>query len=364
MKRNAAEIFAVQCLRFAKDSYSGIRREKVESGFRYNDPQGREIKDSAQLNRIMSLAIPPAWGDVWIAPDIDSHLQATGRDLKGRKQYIYHPLWSEFRSETKFYHVIPFAESLPFIRERTGEDLLLRGMPRAKVLAAIVRLLEHTLIRIGNREYAKTNQSFGLSTMQDKHLVIAGRDLIFHFHGKSGKEHKIKVHDRQLARIIRGLHELPGHELFQYYDDQGVHRAVDSSDVNDYLREITSRDFTAKEFRTWGGTVIAAAALAESGPFRNQNEARRNMSAAVRRAAERLGNRPAICSKYYIHPAVTAAYVSGKLTGVDAYEHCDNPHDLQPEEKWVLEIIRDYENEIKNGIKKGEREGPFCEAGI
>lgn len=362
MKKNVEEIFAVECLRFAKDSLPGIRREKVNGVFRYIDPQGTEIKDGSVLNRINSLAIPPAWEDVWIAPGIDSHLQATGRDLKGRKQYLYHPHWSEFRSSAKFNRVVPFAESLPFIRERTGEDLLLPGMPRAKVLATIIRLLEHTLIRIGNREYAKSNQSFGLSTLQDRHLVIAGKDLIFHFHGKSGKEHRIKVHDRRLARIIRRLHELPGHELFQYYDERGIHRAVDSAEVNEYLREITDRDFTAKEFRTWGGTVLAATALAEMGPFRNQSEGKRNVSAAIKKAAERLGNRPAICSKYYIHPAVTTAYITGKLTGgVEQSEMRDEDNnDLQPAEKWVLELIRDYEDKAKTG----ERGEPFCEVGV
>lgn len=362
MKKNTAEIFAVQCLRFAKDTQPGIRRERVEGGFRYFDQQVKELKQGAVLNRINALAIPPAWEDVWIAPGIDSHLQATGRDLKGRKQYIYHPHWSEFRSSTKFYHVIPFAESLPSIRQRTEEDLLIPGMPRAKVMATIVRLLEHTLIRIGNREYAKVNQSFGLSTLQDRHLIIAGKDLMFHFHGKSGKEHKIKVLDNRLARIIRRLHELPGHELFQYYDEKGVHRVADSSEVNDYLRDIAGRDFTAKEFRTWGATVVAAHAFAERGPFRTQSEARRNVSAAIKRAAEKLGNRPAVCGKYYVHPAVTTAYLSGKLTQNVEDRECpgQNSCGLQPGEKWVLNIIREYESEAKTG----EGEGPFCEAGV
>lgn len=362
MKKNVSEIFAVQCLRFAKDTQPGIKREKVNGGFRYIDPQGKEVKDSAVINRINSLVIPPAWDDVWISASVDSHLQATGRDLKGRKQYMYHPHWSEFRSSAKFNRVIPFAESLPSIRERTGEDLLLPGMPRAKVLATIIRLLEHTLIRIGNREYAQSNQSFGLSTMQDRHLIIAGKGLMFHFHGKSGKEHRIKVHDRRLARIIKRLHELPGHELFQYYDEKGVHRVIDSAEVNEYLHEITDRDFTAKEFRTWGGTVVAANAFAEMGPFRTQSEAKRNVSSAIKRAAEKLGNRPAICSKYYVHPAVTTAYLSGKLTsGVERRrEQDDDSNELHSAEKWVLEIIREYEGEAKTG----ERGGPFCEVGV
>ncbi|MEN6467220.1 MAG: DNA topoisomerase IB [Syntrophaceae bacterium] len=362
MKRNTAEIFAVQCLRFAKDTDPGLRRARAGTGFRYVDALGREVTDSVDLNRIKSLAVPPAWEEVWIAPGPDSHLQATGRDQKGRKQYIYHPHWREFRSTAKFYHIIPFAEALPSIRERTGKDLQLPGMPRAKVLAAIIRLLEHTLIRIGNREYARKNRSFGLSTLQDRHLIIAGRDLMFHFHGKSGKEHRIKVHDRRLAAIVKRLHELPGHELFQYYDDKGVHRVVDSAEVNEYLHEITKRDFTAKEFRTWGGTVIAAAAFAEMGPFRTEGEAKRNVSEAIKKAAERLGNKPSICSKYYVHPAITAAYLKGDLIrgneGNGVMEQSLN--DLQPLEKQVLEIIREYENEMKTG-NRGE---PFCEAGL
>ncbi len=361
MKKNTAEIFTVECLRFAKDSYPGIRRERSNSGFRYIDPRGEEVTGEVDIDRIISLAIPPAWEEVWIAPGADSHLQVTGRDQKGRKQYIYHPYWREFRSTAKFSHIVTFAETLPSIRRQTGTDLQLPGMPRRKVLAAIIRLLEHTLIRIGNREYARANQSFGLSTLQDRHLVMAGRDLIFHFHGKSGKEHKIEVQDKRLARIIRRLHELPGHELFQYYDEKGVHRAVDSAEVNEYLRQITNRDFSAKEFRTWGGTVIAATAFAVMGPFRNQGEAKRNVSAAIKKAAERLGNRPAICSKYYVHPAVTAAYLKGKSISVEQNGPLEQEaNDLQPLERQVLEIIREYENEMKTG----EREGLFCEADV
>lgn len=362
-KKISGQIFQVECLRYTVDSHPGIRREQsADNIFRYYGPDGKEVRDSAALERISSLAIPPAWQDVWIAPGPDGHIQATGRDAKGRKQYLYHPQWSDYRSATKFYRTVPFAESLPHIRRHTAEDLSLRGLPRAKVLATIVRLLEHTLIRIGNREYAKSNQSFGLSTLQDKHLVVADKEMMFHFHGKSGKEHRIKIHDRRLAGIIKRLNDLPGSELFQYYDSQGEHRVVDSADVNAYLREITGEDFTAKDFRTWGGTVIAAAAFADIGPFRTEAEAKRNVSAAIKRAAERLGNRPAICGKYYVHPAVTRAYLTGKLA--ESIGSNNGPEEestgLRNDERWVMEIVKDYDREME----AGKREGVLCEVGV
>jgi DNA topoisomerase-1 len=269
------------------------------------------LKNAAELQRIKSLAIPPAWKDVWICADPHGHLQATGRDARGRKQYRYHPRWREVRDEVKYGRLIAFAQTLPKLRARADADLRRGGLPREKVLAAVVRLLEKTLIRVGNEEYARDNGSIGLTTMRDQHAKIRGGTVRFTFRGKSRIEHAVDLHDARLAKIIRACRDLPGYELFQYVDDEGKRQTVDSADVNEYLREISGQDFTAKDFRTWAGTVLAAQALAEVATFKSKADAKRKIAGAVERVAKRLGNTKAVCRKCYIHPAILDAYMDG-----------------------------------------------------
>jgi len=299
-------------LRYVTDERTpGWRRVGPPKRFRYVDSHGRQVRGASDLNRIRSLAIPPAWTDVWICPDARGHLQATGRDARGRKQYRYHPQWRAVRDEVKYGRLIAFAEALPRIRSRTRADLAQRGLPRTKVLATIVQLLEKTLIRVGNEEYARENGSFGLTTMKDKHAKVRGAKVRFEFRGKSGIEHAIDLQDARLARIVKACRDLPGYELFQYVDSRGRRQVVDSADVNSYVREITGEPFTAKDFRTWAGTVLAAKALAEAARFRSQREATRNVVAAVESVAKRLGNTRAVCRKCYIHPAILNGYMDG-----------------------------------------------------
>jgi DNA topoisomerase I len=300
-------------LRYTIDDLPGIRRRRSGKGFTYVDPAGKTIRDARERRRIAALAIPPAWTDVWICPLENGHLQATGRDARGRKQYRYHPGWRSVRDETKFGRMIAFGEALPKIRQRVEQDLGLRGLPRAKVLATVVRLLETTLIRIGNKEYARQNNSFGLTTLRDRHVDVSGATIRFEFRGKGGKEHAVEVHDRRLARIVKNCRDLPGQKLFQYVDEQGGRQSVQSEDVNVYLREITGEEFSAKDFRTWGGTVLALAALAEVGCCDSEKEANKAVVEAIKRVASELGNRPAICRKFYVHPAVITAFVEGRL---------------------------------------------------
>ena len=300
-------------LRYVTDTGPGIRRKRAGKSFSYVGVDGRPIRDPDELGRIKSLAIPPAWTDVWICPSPRGHVQATGRDAKGRKQYRYHPKWREVRDETKYERMIAFAQALPRMRERVDEHLGLPGLPREKVLATVVRLLETTLIRVGNEEYARQNRSFGLTTMRNRHVDVSGSTVRFHFRGKSGKEHDVGVNDRRLARILRRCQELPGHELFQYVDDDGQRQTVDSDDVNEYIREISGQDFTAKDFRTWAGTVLAARALEEFEAFDSEAQAKKNVVRAIEAVAERLGNTPTICRKCYVHPAVLDTYLDGAL---------------------------------------------------
>jgi DNA topoisomerase-1 len=295
------------------DAQPGIRRKRAGKGFAYVDSDGKTIRDAEQLARIRSLAIPPAYTDVWICPSPNGHIQATGRDARGRKQYRYHPKWREVRDETKFGRMIAFSEALPRIRERVERDLTLQGLPREKVLATVVRLLECTRIRVGNDEYAKSNRSFGLTTLQDRHVEISGSTLRFEFRGKSGKTHKVDLNDRRLARIVRRCQAVPGEDLFQYLDDDGVRQSVGSGDVNDYIREISGDDFTAKDFRTWAGTLLAVAALSEVGAWTSQRQAKSNVLRAIDRVAEQLNNTRAVCRKYYVHPAVFDAYLAGTM---------------------------------------------------
>jgi DNA topoisomerase-1 len=289
----------------------GIRRIGQKTRVRYIGPDGRSIKDAAELQRIRALAIPPAWVEVWICPHANGHLQATGRDARGRKQYRYHGRWREVRDEVKYGRLISFAQALPRIRERTDADLRRPDLPREKVLAAVVQLLEKTLIRVGNEEYARDNGSIGLTTMRDGHAKIQGAKVRFEFRGKSGIEHAIDLDDRRLARIVQACRDLPGYELFQYVDEQGARQEIDSADVNLYLREISGEDFSAKDFRTWAGTVLAAQALAAVDRYSSTAEAKRNVVKAIESVAKRLGNTKAVCRKSYVHPAILDAYLDG-----------------------------------------------------
>jgi DNA topoisomerase-1 len=300
-------------LRYVSDAQPGIQRKRAGKGFTYVGSDGKTIRDAEQLARIRSLAIPPAYTDVWICSSPNGHIQATGRDARGRKQYRYHPKWREVRDETKFGRMIAFSEALPKIRQRVERDLTLQGLPREKVLATVVRLLECTRIRVGNEEYAKSNRSFGLTTLQDRHVEISGANLRFEFRGKSGKTHKVDLNDRRLARIVQRCQAVPGEDLFQYLDDDGVRQSVGSGDVNDYIREISGDEFTAKDFRTWAGTLLAVAALSEVGAWTSQRQAKSNVLRAIDQVAEQLNNTRAVCRKYYVHPAVLDAYLAGTM---------------------------------------------------
>src|SRR3954465_11422090 len=299
-------------LRYVDDARPpGIRRIGSKTRVRYVAPNGATISNAAELERIRSLVIPPAWTDVWICPDPRGHLQATGRDARGRKQYRYHPRWREVRDEVKYGKMIAFAEALPRIRRRWDADLRKAGLPREKVLAAAVQLLEKTLIRIGNEEYARDNGSVGLTTMRDQHAKIHGPTVRFEFRGKSGIAHTVDLRDRRLAKIVKACRDLPGYELFQYVDADGTRQTIDSADVNAYLRQIGGEDFTAKDFRTWAGTVLAAQALAAVAAFKSNTEAKRNVVKAIESVAKRLGNTKSVCRKCYIHPAILDAYMDG-----------------------------------------------------
>jgi DNA topoisomerase-1 len=298
---------------YVSDHDPGIRREKAASGFNYVGPDGEQVDDEMTLDRIRALAIPPAWKEVWISPTADGHIQAIGRDARGRKQYRYHAGWRETRDSHKYERLIAFGRALPKLRRRVEKDLARRGLPREKVLAAVVRVMEITLIRVGNDEYAKQNKSFGLTTLRDRHARIAGGEAIFEFRGKSGKVNRSGFHDRRLARIVKACQDLPGQRLFQYLDEGGVRRAVESADVNRYIREAMGEDFSAKDFRTWAGTVAAARVLLLQGPCASAAEAKRNIIACVKAVAGVLGNTAAVCRSAYIHPAVLEAYSAGAL---------------------------------------------------
>lgn len=300
-------------LRYLPDTRPGIRRKRASKGFSYTGLDGKPIRDQETLERIRSLGIPPAWTDVWISPNPRGHLQATGRDARGRKQYRYHERWRAYRDETKFHRMIAFGEALPAIRSTVDRDLSLRCLSREKVLATAVRVLDETAIRVGNEEYARENNSFGLTTLHTDHVEVEGGSLHFHFTGKSGKEHEIDVRDPRLARSIKRCMDLPGFELFQYVDEDGARRSVDSADVNEYIREITGKHFTAKDFRTWHGTVAAALALHDLGPAETLSERKHNVVTAIKAAADHLGNTPAIARKSYVHPGILQAYEDGSL---------------------------------------------------
>jgi DNA topoisomerase-1 len=300
-------------LRYVSDAAPGITRKRAGKGFAYCGPDGKLIKERAVLARIKALAVPPAWTGVWICPNPNGHLQASGRDARQRKQYRYHAQWREVRDSAKYDRMLAFALALPRIRARVAADMARRGLTRERVLATIVRLLEITLIRVGNQEYARENKSYGLTTMRDRHVEFEGAKLVFEYRGKGGKMHRISLRDRRLARIVRSCQELPGQHLFQYVDDDGERQPVESADVNAYLQEIAGEPFTAKDFRTWSGTVLASLALSEFESFDTQAAAKRNITQAIEHVAAQLGNTVTVCRKSYIHPEIIEAYLDGSL---------------------------------------------------
>jgi len=330
-------------LRYVSDDRPGIRRKRRGKGFIYLDTDGRVIHDVAILQRIRALVIPPAWEDVWICPSPNGHIQATARDGKGRKQYRYHPRWREVRDETKYGRLLEFARVLPKLRRRVKTDLQLPNMPREKILATIVRLLETTFIRIGNQEYARMNKSFGLTTMRTRHVDVNGSTLKFRFRGKSGKMHAITLTDPKVAKIIKRCQDLPGQELFQYIAATGEMQTITSADVNQYLREITAQDFTAKDFRTWAGTVLAACALVEYETVESETQAKKNIVAAIAAVAAQLGNTPAVCRKCYVHPSVLEAYLERELPDSlkqrNGHRQTTQSTSLRPEEKAVMKFL-------------------------
>ncbi len=330
-------------LRYVSDAKPGIKRETFKDEFRYRKPDSSVVTEDEVLGRIKALVIPPAWTKVWISTHANGHLQATGRDARGRKQSRYHSKWREVRDENKYERMTHFAEALPLIRARVKHDLGLHGLPREKVLATIVSLMETTHIRVGNAEYAKENHSYGLTTMQDKHVDVQGAEIKFHFQGKSRVEHTISLHDKRLARIIRQCEELPGHELFQFLDHEGNHHVIDSQAVNDYLREVTGQHFTAKDFRTWAGTVLAAQLLQGFDPFTSASQAKKNIVDAIKQVASQLGNTPSVCRKCYVHPAVLEAYMGGTSVKeakreVDR-EIAKHEHALRDEEQSLMNLL-------------------------
>lgn len=332
-------------LRYVTDEQPGITRKKAGDGFQYFDADGKRVTDEDELERIRLLVIPPAWTDVWICPYRNGHIQATGRDTKGRKQYLYHERWRERRNLVKFSRMIAFGEALPALRKQVDRDLKLPGLPREKVLAAVIELLDTTHMRIGNPEYAKSNQSYGLTTLRDKHVEVSGSAIHFEFRGKSGIEHSLALRDKRLARIIQRSKDVPGYELFQYIDEDGAHRPITSGDVNAYLRDITGQDFTAKDFRTWGGTLLAIVAFQECEPCDTFKQAKQNVTTTIKRVAEQLGNTPTVCRKYYVHPLVIEAYEDGSLTeALNTLKLPKSPNGLRPEEKLVIAILRQLEN--------------------
>ncbi|MBV9787204.1 MAG: DNA topoisomerase IB [Chloroflexi bacterium] len=342
-------------LRYVSDEMPGIRRKRAGKNFSYIGLDGKPIRDPKELQRIKSLGIPPAYTDVWICPLPNGHIQATGRDAKGRKQYRYHARWREVRDETKYGRMLAFGAALPRIRERVDQDLKLPGLSREKVLATVVRLLSTTLIRVGNDEYAKQNKSFGLTTMRDRHVEVNGATVKFRFRGKSGKNHSIALTDRRLAKIVQRCRDIPGYELFQYIDDDGERQTIDSADVNEYLREITGQDFTAKDFRTWAGTVLATLALQEAEVFESETQAKKQIAQAITSVAERLGNTPSICRKCYVHPAVIDSYLDGtmieSLQQRVEQELYDAAEGLEPEERAVMRLLKRRLEREESGSK-------------
>jgi DNA topoisomerase-1 len=329
-------------LRYVTDTAPGIVRKRRGRGFSYVGPDGKAVRDPEVLARIKSLVIPPAWTNVWICTNPKGHLQATGRDAKKRKQSKYHPHWREVRDETKYERMLLFGAALPSIREQLEQDLASPGLPRRKVLATVVRLMETTFIRVGNEEYARENHSYGLTTMRGRHVQVDGSTITFKFQGKSGIRHTVDIHDRRLARIIQRCQDIPGYELFQYVDTEGEHHTIDSADVNDYLREISNQDFTAKDFRTWAGTLLTCMTLREFEVYESDTQAKKNIVQAIKTVAARLGNTPSVCRKCYVHPAVLDCYLSGSIKAVrKRVEQAENLSGaLQQEETALMRLLR------------------------
>ncbi len=323
-------------LRYSLDDVPGIRRRRVGRGWRYLDPDGTPIEDADELARIRAIVIPPAWRDVWINPNPRGHLQATGRDARGRKQYRYHAKWRTSRDETKFSRMSAFGRALPTLRERLSHDLRLPGLPREKTLATVVRLLDESLIRVGNEEYARENSSYGLTTLRDRHVDVDGATMHFTFRGKGGARREVDVRDRRVARIVRRLQDLPGQHLFQYLDAAGERQSIGSEDVNAYLRQITGEDFTAKDFRTWAATVLAARFLRDLGAAADGAVRQANVLAAVDAVAARLGNTRAVCRSSYIHPSILAGYEDGSLC---RFRCKTGDPTLAADEQWALAYL-------------------------
>jgi DNA topoisomerase-1 len=355
----------------------------MRGGFRYAYPDGSPIHDADELARIRSLAIPPAYRDVWICPDARGHIQATARDAKGRKQYRYHAAWRAIRDEVKYERMLAFADALPQIRQAVDQDLEVVGVPKRKVLAAIVRLLERTHIRIGNEEYRRQNKSFGLTTLRNRHVHVIGHTVRFHFRGKSGKEHSVRITDQRLARLVRRCMEIPGCSLFEYLDHDGKPHVIDSGDVNAYLKEISGHEFTAKDFRTWAGTITAAGLLRAANPSQTQRQAKQQISAALALVAQELGNTPAVCRKSYIHPAVIESYETGLIHRLVVLEpgtrrrrvvtqrvtvqvraranlerrppdptHENNPHALTADERFAVQLLRSMSDAANRTVQR------------
>lgn len=329
-------------LNYVHDDAPGIRRKKRGAALSYIDTDGKAMRDRETLKRIRSLAIPPAYRDVWICPNANGHLQATGIDDRNRKQYRYHLRWRAVRDENKYARMMAFGRALPSIRERTNRDLAQAKLSRERVCAALVQLLEKPLIRVGNQEYSKTNKSYGLTTMRNRHVKVEGAHVRFEFKGKSGVRHAIDLNDRRLARVVERISELPGQEVFQYVDEDGARHSIGSTDVNAYLKEITEQDFSAKDFRTWAGTVLASLALQEFEKFDSETQAKKNIVAAIEHVSKRLGNTPSICRKCYIHPAVLDSYLDGTMleTLTQRAEQDAADFDLRPEEAAVMGLLQ------------------------
>lgn len=334
-------------LRYVSDTSPGLRRVGRPGRFSYRDADGNRVTDSAILDRIGSLAIPPAWTQVWICPLPTGHVQATGRDARGRKQYRYHPRWNAVRDQDKFDHLLEFGRALPRLRRRVQRDLGRPGLPREKVVALVVRLLESTLVRVGNEEYAQQNRSFGLTTLRGRHAEVGRDGVKFVFRGKHGVEHAVGVRDRRLARVVKQCQDLPGQALFQYRDGDGMLRRVDSGDVNEYLRAATGRDFTAKDIRTWSGTVLAAQALAAVGTANSVTEAQRNIVGAIDAVAAQLGNTRAVCRRCYVHPAVLDAYAGGRGATLALPPGGAAQAGLRSGETALLDLLRRHERRAR-----------------
>lgn len=345
-------------LSYVSDKDPGISRRKRGKGFSYIRPDGRRVDTASVLERIRTLAIPPAWSDVWICPRKNGHIQATGRDAKGRKQYLYHPDFRDARESAKYEHIMTFVRLLPAIRAQVAKHMAMSGLGREKVLATVVHLLESTLIRIGNEDYAKQNQSHGLTTLRNRHVTINGSELRFQFKGKSGKTWRLGLKDRRVAKVVRACQDLPGQDLFQYLDQEGTRHSITSSDVNAYLRDIAGETITAKDFRTWAGTLLAALALQEFEAFDSEAGAKRNVRAAIEQVATRLGNTPTICRKCYVHPEILNSYIEGSLL-LNVKERAEqvlrqNLTKLLPEEAAVASLL---ESRLRRMAKAGASNG-------